>query len=158
MIPQDTLLDQLKSQRVSEYASPMLRAVVGAVDLAVLAVLQVIVAGVLAHVVPNSVPASPYDQTTFDMLFSPVAIIVLTLLYFPISWALWGKTLVMRGLGLRVVAADSLSGVDLPHALLRFGALLLSILPFGAGLFAATNDPRHQAWHDRMARTLVIPE
>lgn len=92
------------------------------------------------------------------MLFSPVAIILLTLLYFPVSWALWGKTLVMRALGLRTVAADTLSRINLQEALLRFGGLLIVLLPLGLGFFAAGRDPRGQAWHDRLAGSLVIPE
>jgi uncharacterized RDD family membrane protein YckC len=156
MISRDTLLEQLKQRTVSEYAPPMLRAVVGAADLVVLTVIQFLVAAVLGKLfAPAGVTAA---TPALDMLFSPVAITTVTLLYFPIAWATTGRTLVMRVFGLRVVDADSLSRIGLRTALLRFSALLVALLPLGAGFVVAAKDPKHQGWHDRTAGTVVVPE
>lgn len=65
-----------------------------------------------------------------------------------------GQTLGKMALDLRVVPQDC-DTMDLPRALLRTGAGVLSVLPAGLGLLPAAFGT-HRTLHDRLARTRVI--
>lgn len=75
--------------------------------------------------------------------------------YFLFFFTVTGQTIGKRVIGLRVVAAD---GGRLPvrRAALRLAGYVLSALPFYYGFVAMLFDGRRRAWHDRLARTLVV--
>ncbi len=157
MMPQDTLLEQLKQRRVSEYASPGLRLVAGGLDFVILSVLQFVMAVVLARVVPG-VSHPETGRLVVDMFFSPVAIILLTAAYFPVAWALSGRTLAMRLVGLRVVAEATLTPPTPAAALRRFCGFVVSTAALGIPLFITGGDPSGRTWYDKLGGTVVLPE
>src|SRR5258708_31251439 len=109
---QAALLDELRQRTVAEYASPLARAPAGVIDLGILAVIQVIAAGVLGRLTatsPSTGIAGVDRAVSADFLFSPLLILVLTGLYFAGSWRLGGRTAAMRVLGLRVLNATDMS-------------------------------------------------
>jgi len=82
-------------------------------------------------------------------------VLLVTAIYFVVSWTRGGQTIGMRAWRLRVVRDDG-SPVRLAQAALRFPVALLSVAALGAGFWwtLIARDPR--AWHDRAARTLVV--
>jgi len=77
-----------------------------------------------------------------------------TAAYFVISWAHGGQTIGMRAWRLRLNGED---GAPLPwrRALLRFGAMVLSVCALGLGFFWCLIDRDKRAWHDIIAHTQV---
>jgi uncharacterized RDD family membrane protein YckC len=75
--------------------------------------------------------------------------------YQPLFWARNGRTPGMHLLGIRLSRPDG-SGVGPLRAIVRALAMVLSALPLGLGFAAAVRDPRGQAWHDRIAGTVVV--
>jgi uncharacterized RDD family membrane protein YckC len=59
-------------------------------------------------------------------------------------------------LGLRIVAAEDGGPVPIGRLVARYLGYILSSIPFGLGFLWALWDARHQTWHDKMARTLVV--
>jgi uncharacterized RDD family membrane protein YckC len=71
-------------------------------------------------------------------------------------WQTRGGTPGKLLLGLRVVDAATLGPMTTPQALGRYFAYLISMLPLCLGFIWIALDRRHQAWHDKLASTLVI--
>lgn len=59
-------------------------------------------------------------------------------------------------IGARVVDAKSGRTLSPSQAVGRYLAYLVSILPLGFGFVWIAFDPRRQAWHDKLAGTVVI--
>ena len=89
-----------------------------------------------------------------------VAILLVTALYFPLSWTLTGQSVGKAILGLRVVRHDgrhpTLTTLSLARSFLRAAAYWLSAVPLGAGFLCAAFDQEHRTLHDRIAGTRVL--
>jgi uncharacterized RDD family membrane protein YckC len=88
------------------------------------------------------------------------AIVVLSFLvwefvYFTYQWSLSGKTIGMAVLGIRVVATDG-TPASARQAAIRAITLPLSFLFFGLGFLGILLNKDRHAWHDRMAKTVVV--
>jgi uncharacterized RDD family membrane protein YckC len=88
------------------------------------------------------------------------AIVVLSFLvwefvYFTYQWSLSGKTIGMAVLGIRVVATDG-TPVSARQAAIRTITLPLSFLFFGLGFLGILLNKDRHAWHDRLAKTVVV--
>ncbi|WP_439598535.1 RDD family protein [Falsiroseomonas sp.] len=59
-------------------------------------------------------------------------------------------------LGLRIVDAETGAPPPFGRLVLRYIGYLLSALPLCLGYLWMLWDPRRQAWHDKMGRTLVV--
>lgn len=59
-------------------------------------------------------------------------------------------------LGCQVVDADTLKIMSTRQAFVRFVAYLASMLPLMLGFLWVLKDPRKQAFHDKIANTLVL--
>ncbi len=70
-------------------------------------------------------------------------------------WSHGGQTLGMRAWRLRVVDSRG-RAIGPGQALVRYLAALVSLLPFGLGLFWVLFDPDRAALHDRLSRTWVV--
>ena len=57
--------------------------------------------------------------------------------------------------GIRVVN-ETFTPISIQQALLRYVFLIISCLPFFAGLIAIAFDPKKQGWHDKGCKTLVV--
>ncbi len=84
-----------------------------------------------------------------------VGLTVFAILYMWFSLAIFGKTLGMTVLGLRVVAYDGsvLSG---RRAFVRTITFPLSFMVFGLGLFGVVFGRERRAWHDHFAGSAVV--
>jgi uncharacterized RDD family membrane protein YckC len=152
-LQRDELLEALKADHIADYAPTLLRAVAAVVDLAILTVVCFFSAALLAHAMgyQSTVDTTTGVQTDY-YLFSPALIAALVIAYFPGSWARWGCSPAMRLFGLRIRMADDLSRIDRTTALVRFGALLLSIAPALVGLLVALGT------HAGRRSTIASPE
>lgn len=77
------------------------------------------------------------------------------LAYQPLFWARNGRTPGMQLLGIRLSRPDG-SPIRPLQAVVRELAMVVSAVPLGLGFAAAVRDPRGQAWHDAIARTVVV--
>lgn len=84
-----------------------------------------------------------------------IALVVWEFIYFAYQWTLSGKTVGMALLGIRVVgtAGDAITG---RQAVIRTVTLPLSFLFFGLGFLGILVNRDRHAWHDRMAKTVVV--
>lgn len=82
-------------------------------------------------------------------------VLAVAALFYAGFWSRDGQTLGMRAWRLRVVDEHGRPprfGV----CLLRFFAALLSLAPFGLGLWWMLWDPQRRTWHDRLTHTRVL--
>jgi uncharacterized RDD family membrane protein YckC len=75
--------------------------------------------------------------------------------YQPFFWVRNGATPGMQLFGIRLTRPDG-SGVGPARAVGRELAMVASALPLGLGFAWAARDPRGQAWHDRIAGTVIV--
>lgn len=75
--------------------------------------------------------------------------------YQPSFWARTGRTPGMLIFGIRLARPDG-SRIGPVRAAVRELAMVVSALPLGLGFLLAARDPRGQAWHDRIAGTVVV--
>lgn len=77
--------------------------------------------------------------------------------YSVLSWLLVGKTVGKAVMGLRVVGQDG-RRLTLRQAIIRSLGYYASALPLFVGFLSVLVDDRRQAWHDRLAKTIVVYE
>ena len=90
----------------------------------------------------------------YDALYSAYLLAV-TFFYFGWFWTHGGQTLGMRAWGVRLVGRNA-TRIKWRDCLVRFLAALISLLPFGLGLFWTLIDAEKRAWHDRISGTRLI--
>jgi uncharacterized RDD family membrane protein YckC len=126
--------------------------------------------GPILRVLPASDQAPAVDPTLLQAAtadgvaaFLPRAMgagIIVQLLgigYFVGSWLVLGRSPGMALLGLRIVSEDG-GPIGLGRVIVRFTGYVISALPLLLGFAWALWDPRKQAWHDKLAGTLVLTE
>ena len=59
-------------------------------------------------------------------------------------------------MGLKVVSAENGGLLEPSAALLRYVGYFVSGIPLGLGYLWVLWDPKHDAWHDKIAKTKVI--
>jgi uncharacterized RDD family membrane protein YckC len=84
-----------------------------------------------------------------------IASIAVLAAYQPLFWTRYGGTPGMQLFGIRVTRPDG-SSLGPARAIGREVAMLASALPLGLGFAWAAWDARGQAWHDRIAGTVVV--
>ena len=89
-------------------------------------------------------------------LFLVVAILVVSLGYFPFFWARDGATPGMRMFGLMVVRDSDGGPISGGQAILRLIGYWISSLVFYLGYIWIFIDKRRRGWHDLIAGTVVV--
>lgn len=133
-----------------EYAGPISRAIAYGLDTVLVAVAftgAAVVIGMIASVIG----AQAHDLVRAGVSAYVMVLPMLLALYCTAFWALAGRTPGMALLGVRVVATSG-TGPSWLSALVR--AVVLAYFPIGAAW--ALVDRRHQAVHDKLARTAVV--
>jgi uncharacterized RDD family membrane protein YckC len=82
-------------------------------------------------------------------------LIIWEFIYFAYQWSLGGKTIGMAVLGIRVVSKDG-DAITPRQAVIRTITLPLSFLFFGLGFLGILLNKDRHAWHDRLAKTVVV--
>jgi uncharacterized RDD family membrane protein YckC len=109
-------------------------------------------AGVLGLVLAMFSPDATAVADRFVIAFG----LVFSILYFIGCWAKGGQTLGDFGAMIRVVSRDG-SPVTWGQATLRYIGYIISAIPLSLGFLWIAIDGRRQGWHDKIARTYVIP-
>lgn len=89
-----------------------------------------------------------------EVIFQQGIILVVTLFL----WVRFAGTPGKRWLGLRVVDAKTGNNLTPIQSLLRYLGYFISSLPMGLGFFWVLFDARKQAWHDKIAGTVVVAD
>jgi uncharacterized RDD family membrane protein YckC len=132
------------------YAGPVSRALAYLLD--TLAVAVLFTGGTaIVRMIASVMGTRWHDLAVAATLARLILLPALLAVYCALFWALAGRTPGMAVLGLRVVATRP-RRLSWPAAVLR--ALVLAYFPIGA-LWALV-DRRHQAVHDKVARTAVV--
>ena len=87
-----------------------------------------------------------------DFLISWVMPMVAVIVLWKLTSATPGKMLV----GAKIVDARTGGPLGTGQCIGRYFAYLVSILPLGLGFVWIAFDPRKQAWHDKLAGTVVV--
>ena len=96
----------------------------------------------------------PTSSSTFTPLLYTSIVYGTALLYFSLFWTFTATTPAMYIFGLRVTCMRG-QRVGFLRAVVRFLCYGVSALFFGLGYIWVIFDHRHQAWHDKIARTVV---
>ena len=97
----------------------------------------------------------PGHQVPPGTLWFQAYLLALTIAYYALSWRRGGQTIGMRAWKLRVVDVDG-QACNWRAIALRLAGVPLSLLPLGAGVWAAAFDAEGRMWHDRLAGTRVV--
>ncbi len=139
------------SAHAAEPAGIVARAVAAAIDVALLAVVDVVVIYFTMQICRirlgefGLLPKAPL--LTFLLLQNGGYFVVFTTM---------GQTLGKMIAGVRVLADDSDTAPDLGRSALRAAVWLVLALPAGLGLLSATFSPDRRGFHDRFAGTRVV--
>ena len=98
---------------------------------------------------------APFEADVIVMLgdLATGGVIFINYFYFYVRY---GQSFGKRFIGLRVVRTDG-EPLDYKTAVLRhLAGYPLSVLFFGLGLLWVLWDGRHQGWHDKLAKTVVV--
>lgn len=94
-------------------------------------------------------------------LFNPNELMflqLLTLLITVFFWVRFAGTPGKRWLGIRVVDARTGANLTPMQSVLRYVGYIISALPMCMGFFWMLFDDKNQAWHDKIAGTMVIED
>lgn len=76
--------------------------------------------------------------------------------YFIGAWSIFGRTLGMAVIGIRMEETDRPGSVTLTRAILRYLGMYVSFIPFALGFLWVLVDGRRQGWHDKLGNTVVV--
>lgn len=133
-----------------DYAGPVSRTVAYALDALIVAALF-IGGATVASMIASFIGPRAHDLARAAASAYLVVLPAMLALYGTVFWALAGRTPGMAVLGLRVVATHR-KPLSWLSAFVR--GVVLAYFPIGA--LWALIDRRHQAVHDKLARTVVV--
>jgi uncharacterized RDD family membrane protein YckC len=84
---------------------------------------------------------------------------LLALMYHPACWYVFGASIGQKVLGLRIAAASDGQPLGLGAVLVRFAVFAMVTLLVPLAIVSAimlANDPFKRAWHDQVARSVVV--
>ena len=116
------------------------------------------VGGAFPYLVIATYNGGPSGNAGQQATASASGSILVSLVYFVFFWSRLGggRTLGMRLFGLRVVEEEDIASPGIFTALVRWFGLWVSFAFCLVGVIWVAFDSRHQGWHDKIARTLVI--
>jgi uncharacterized RDD family membrane protein YckC len=135
------------------YAGFVTRGAAFVVDVATIAV-TIDIAGVVIEFLVSSISGQSFAFSQVQ-IFSIVAIVAWSFVYFAWPLAMSGRTFGMLLFGLRAVRTDG-TRLDGRHAVLRVLAFPLSFLAFGLGFLLILLRRDRRALHDLLAKTSVV--
>ena len=91
----------------------------------------------------------------FYLAVSFLSFVFLHMVYFTVFHAWFGQTIGKMIMGIRVVTTGNRL-ISPSVAFLRWSGYILSLFPLGAGFLWSAVDKDHCAWHDRLAKTMVV--
>jgi uncharacterized RDD family membrane protein YckC len=101
---------------------------------------------------PDYLNSERFIEGPADLLINWVAPVIIVVLFWLYKEATPGK-IIMK---LRVIDRNSGQTISLGQAIVRYLGYLVSLLPFGLGYLWIAFDERREAWHDKLADTIVV--
>ncbi len=117
---------------------------------------SVLAVGVLVSVFDRSGSSDNPATTAIALIWWLVA-----LSYHPACWYVFGATVGQKALGLRVAQASNGQSLGIGAVLIRYLIFFVVTLAFPLGIASAvmaSNDPFKRAWHDEVARSVVVKQ
>jgi len=96
--------------------------------------------------------SSPLIMGNVDILVSWILPVIGTILL----WHYWSGTPGKLALKLAVVDAATGKNLTVSQSIIRYFAYFLSALPLGLGFIWVAWDKKKQAWHDKLAKSVVV--
>jgi len=84
--------------------------------------------------------------------------VLLGILYYTYFEGSSGQTLGKKALGIRVVDLAGGGSIGFGRAFIRYIGRIVSAIPLLLGYFWMLWDKERQTWHDKFARSVVVPE
>ncbi|MFN7038629.1 MAG: RDD family protein [Alphaproteobacteria bacterium] len=88
----------------------------------------------------------------YDQLFQLVIILAL----FTLFWSRFSTSPGKKLLSLKIVDHKTFRNPSIKQSIIRFLGYFISIIPLGLGIFWIGVNKKKQAWHDKIAGTVVI--
>jgi len=122
------------------------------------ALLLSFVGGAFPYLLINTATTAPSGNPGQQVTTSGGGSLLVSLIYFVLFWSSFGggRTLGMRLFRLKVVREEDLGQMGVLSAFVRWIGLWLSFALCFVGVIWVAFDSRHQGWHDKIARTLVL--
>lgn len=95
-------------------------------------------------------------QAMEQQLWQQILPLLLTLAFTVFFWVRFVGTPGKLLLRCHVVDAQSLAPLSVPQSVVRYAGYIISLLPLGLGFLWIAFDARKQAWHDKLAGSVVI--
>ena len=94
-------------------------------------------------------------------LFLPQAVsfllnLVIGVAYYVYFWSSTGQTPGKMVMGLKVLSSETGQLLTMQEAVIRYVCMIVSSIPLALGFLWALWDPKHDTWHDKLAKTKVI--
>ena len=112
----------------------------------------------VAYIIDAIIVAIP---TVIFMMLLPMALAYVIALVIGVGYAVYfwttsGQTPGKMAMGLKVVNAETGGLLDPGAAVIRYVGYLISGIPLYLGFLWIIWDPKHEGWHDKIAKTKVI--
>lgn len=112
----------------------------------------------VAYIIDGIIIAIP---TVIFMMLLPVSLAYVIALVIGVGYAVYfwttsGQTPGKMAMGLKVVNAETGDLLDPGAAVIRYVGYLISGIPLYLGFLWIIWDPKHEGWHDKIAKTKVI--
>ena len=95
------------------------------------------------------------EQSHYLQAIIVIAFLLVSVLYYLVSWTRSGSTMGQMVVGARVVATNG-AKLGWGKAILRYIGYLVSAAVFALGFVWVIFDKKRQGWHDKIAGTMVI--
>lgn len=136
-----------------QYVGLVTRAIAIVIDAVVINVVAVVTGAAIALLMDTL--GFPSDIRSVVKIIGGFAYTGWVVLYFVALWAVEAQTIGGRVMGFRVQHPEG-NRMRPRTSLVRFGAMVLSALPLGAGFIRVLFDDRRRGFHDRVANTVVV--
>lgn len=136
------------------YAGLVTRTIAFALDAGIVNVVALSVGAVLT--LCGSLLHLPHDVVVVAAAVGGVAYVAWAVGYFATFWSTTGQTPGDRVMQIRVRDSGAGAPIPLRRALLRVAGLVLGAIPLFAGYVPILLDARRRAFHDWLARTVVV--
>lgn len=138
---------------VGQYAGFVTRGVALVIDIAIVAIISTVI-GMASSLISSMFPQQSWTHDLLT-LTTGVLIVVVGIGYYLVGWTLVGQTVGKFVMGVRVVNVQG-EPISMRAAIVRYFGYYLSALAFFFGFLWSLVDDERRAWHDHLARTMVI--